>query len=212
MTESPVISSTLTAIISVVVLLVTTLSGLTSEKAEDTKTLKILKAFVDPFPTMLLVVGLVCGASGGIYMRTNDMLGRKTHATVQANEEPAYGLDVDKMVAKYAPYGIDTMVIVNRLLDIEIPKTPGGTNTQVINEILRLNKATADEQPNKYEKGLLFNISSTDCNTICAYSGDVLIKKLKGLALTNPGVKKLMDSNLDSNEVIDRVKKQCNCK
>lgn len=97
---SPVIQTIIASLMAVVVSVCTTLAGLPREKAEGNEDDSIdsrikssrawrrdLSEFFNPLPVMLMVVGLSCGASVGVYGRANNWLGARTNVYVEEWKE-----------------------------------------------------------------------------------------------------------------------------
>ena len=130
LSASPVIQTILASLIAVVVSITGALAGLSSSDADKesgssseatenapkpSNVQKRLPALLDPMPVMLMVVGLACGASIGIYARTNDWLGARTNSLVE----------------EWKDTGLSSKEITTRVFDsLYPPPTPVKSETQ----------------------------------------------------------------------------------
>jgi hypothetical protein len=98
---SPVIQIILASLVAIVVSISSALAGLhpsdSDREQDDSQEVQADKPrahrsrrsfpFLDPLPIMSMVIGLACGASVGVYARTNDWLGARNNILVEEWKE-----------------------------------------------------------------------------------------------------------------------------
>ncbi|HWS87219.1 MAG TPA: hypothetical protein VN282_09660 [Pyrinomonadaceae bacterium] len=120
---SPVIQTILTSLVAVVVSITSALAGLHAGGQADgeegpaaageseprgAKSHKSLPVAFDPVPVALMVIGLACGASVGVYARTNDWLGARGKSFAE----------------EWSETGLPPQEITRRVFDTLYPPSP----------------------------------------------------------------------------------------
>ena len=113
---SPVVSIAITSLTGAAASIIAALSGLqekqSSPKESDPYQISLARWSVNPWPLAVLVLGIIVGSIGGIWVRTHDLLGANIAAEV-TNE-----------VKKWTIAGLSEEEIARRLFELEHPYTP----------------------------------------------------------------------------------------
>jgi hypothetical protein len=134
LSASPVVHIVITSLIAFVVSLTSALAGIEVEHKEEEegskgKPKRLIGVDVNPFPMMIMILGLVAGASLGVYARANDWLGVK----------PA------NFVNQWKNTGLSDQDIIRRLFDnLYPPRSQNSEHVESVNQNQNVSTANQD--------------------------------------------------------------------
>ena len=191
MSVAPVVQSTITAVLGLVVGILSLAAGLKKWPViwEDKFPLVAYFSQVSLVPMAAFLIGLSGGAAGGVYTRTNDLLGINPQRIANQWQTP---LSDSTTVT-------DSVQIIKQLFQISYRKphqrTPADSSSPAFGNI------------DDAQKTRLFMTRSSNCDDLLNRSGEALRSKLEDEE--NPLIKLLMTYNPD-NAKLEQIKK-CLC-
>lgn len=185
MTKENIIVSVITTIITVLIAVVSYLSGLQNDEAKST----ILRK-TDSKPISILIIGLAIGGAFGIWTRTHNILG--------INEENQIGIlglhrdDINSIVDTYGRYIPDSLIYA-RLFDADFPP------------LAIANKGSSIPVNNE---GVFYNLDEKFCTVIC--NSEIPLFELK--QKRNNIFKIFEKSDLEQQlEIETQLSRKCRC-
>lgn len=225
---SPVISVVITSVTGSVAAIVAALSGVKEEffnLENSSATLRRLLKAITPVPLAWLVIGLILGASVGVWARTHNWLGSSPFADVQAELQfwQEAGLDKPTIAQRLFEHRYGVRGWPNKTLDAELDRWAAATGLErnVIAQRLFESTYSAAQTSNAgvkavsagnenapLQSGVLFAVSLSDCTDIKNEKGKALSDEMQTAA--NPQLAKIAEIITDT-LVLERMVKEVLC-
>ena len=139
MSESPVIASVITTLLALIISAITIMSGIESSKPILGELTKVKMG-----PITILIFSIALGSIIGIFVRTNNYLGRNIDEKIKVQE----------IIQLYSHYGIDSNKIALRLFNANYPEIKPSETWQQVAGVLKSARAPKDCDQLCYSSGV----------------------------------------------------------